>query len=91
MDFHAWFEAWIGGGWHTFDARHNLPRIGRVVVARGRDAVETAFLTNYGIITLTSMRVWAEQATNGNSGTATSDEPTVGTVEAAAWTESPVS
>lgn len=62
MDFHAWFEAWIDGGWRTFDARHNIPRIGRIIVARGRDAVDGAFLTSYGSSTLTSMRVWAEVA-----------------------------
>ena len=38
MDFSAWFEAFAGGRWHTFDARHNIPRIGRVLIARGRDA-----------------------------------------------------
>ena len=40
MDFHAWFEAYLGGRWYTFDARHNTPRIGRVVIGRGRDAVD---------------------------------------------------
>lgn len=62
MDFHAWFEAYVAGGWRTFDARHNVPRIGRVIVARGRDAVDTAFLTTYGDSLLTSLRVWAEEA-----------------------------
>jgi transglutaminase-like putative cysteine protease len=62
MDFHAWFEAYLGGEWRTFDARHNVPRIGRVVIARGRDAVDTAFLTTYGDSRLTSIRVWAEEA-----------------------------
>ena len=38
MDFSAWFEAYLEGGWYTFDARHNVPRIGRVLIARGRDA-----------------------------------------------------
>jgi transglutaminase-like putative cysteine protease len=67
MDFHAWFEAYLAGGWHTFDARHNVPRIGRVVVARGRDAVDTAFLTTYGDSRLTSLRVWAEEADESRS------------------------
>jgi transglutaminase-like putative cysteine protease len=62
MDFHAWFEAYLGGGWRTFDARHNVPRIGRVVVARGRDAVDTAFLTTYGDSRLAGLTVWAEAA-----------------------------
>ncbi len=63
MDFHAWFEAYLGGDWRTFDARHNVPRIGRVVVARGRDAVDTAFLTTYGDTRLAFLTVWAEEAT----------------------------
>ncbi|MEX2583285.1 MAG: transglutaminase family protein [Gemmatimonadota bacterium] len=66
MDFHAWFEAYVGGGWRTFDARHNVPRIGRVVIARGRDAVDTAFLTTYGDSRLVELRVWADEA-EGNT------------------------
>lgn len=68
MDFHAWFEAYLGGDWRTFDARHNIPRIGRVVIARGRDAVDTAFATLFGAGALTEMTVWAEEerGRNGN-------------------------
>jgi transglutaminase-like putative cysteine protease len=66
MDFHAWFEAWLvgpeGGAWHTFDARHNFPRIGRVPIARGRDAVDCAMITNFGSAQLISMTVWAAPA-----------------------------
>jgi transglutaminase-like putative cysteine protease len=61
MDFHAWFEAYIDGAWRTFDARHNVPRIGRVLIATGRDAVDTAFATIYGGTKLASMKVWADQ------------------------------
>jgi hypothetical protein len=45
MDFAAWFEAYLGGRWYTFDARNNVPRIGRVLVARGRDAIDVAIST----------------------------------------------
>lgn len=65
MDFHAWFEVWLedenGGSWRTFDARHNIPRIGRVAIARGRDAVDCALVTAYGPAQFQSLTVWAEQ------------------------------
>ena len=61
MDFHAWFEAYVGGAWRTFDARHNMPRIGRVMIARGRDAVDTAMVTSYGNSQLTGFTVWADE------------------------------
>ncbi len=61
MDFHAWFEVYIDGLWCTFDARHNFPRIGRILIARGRDAVDIAFSTIYGSIELSHIEVWAEQ------------------------------
>ena len=48
MDFAAWFEAYIGGRWHTFDARNNTPRIGRVLMARGRDATDVAISNTFG-------------------------------------------
>ncbi len=48
MDFSGWFEAYLGGQWHTFDARHNTPRIGRILMARGRDAVDVAMTTSFG-------------------------------------------
>jgi transglutaminase-like putative cysteine protease len=63
MDFHAWFEVYLDGAWHTFDARHNRRRIGRALIARGRDAVDVAFATIYGASRLTSMQVWADEAT----------------------------
>jgi len=58
MDFSAWFEAWLGGRWHTFDARHNTPRIGRVLVARGRDASDVAISNTFGPNLLRSFEVW---------------------------------
>lgn len=61
MDFAAWFEAYVGGRWHTFDARNNTPRIGRVVVGRGRDAVDVALITSFGPLTLTGFEVRAEE------------------------------
>ena len=48
MDFSAWFEVYLGGHWHTFDARHNVPRIGRILMARGRDATDVALSTSFG-------------------------------------------
>jgi hypothetical protein len=48
MDFSAWFEVYLGGHWHTFDARHNAPRIGRILMARGRDATDVALSTIFG-------------------------------------------
>jgi transglutaminase-like putative cysteine protease len=60
MDFAAWFEAYLGGGWHTFDARNNRPRVGRVVVGHGRDAIDVALITSFGPLTLTDFKVRAE-------------------------------
>jgi transglutaminase-like putative cysteine protease len=48
MDYNAWFEAFLDGRWFTFDARHNTPRIGRVTVARGRDAADIPLVTSFG-------------------------------------------
>ena len=48
MDFSAWFEVFLDGRWFTFDARHNVPRIGRIVIARGRDAADVAISTQFG-------------------------------------------
>ena len=61
MDFHAWFEAFIDGEWRTFDARHNKPRVGRVLIAQGRDASDVAFTTSFGSAKLTQMKVWADE------------------------------
>lgn len=48
MDFSAWFEVWLGDAWHTFDARHNMPRIGRILMATGRDATDVALTNSFG-------------------------------------------
>jgi transglutaminase-like putative cysteine protease len=61
MDFAAWFEAYLNGHWHTFDARNNVPRVGRVVVGRGRDAIDVALITSFGPLTLTSFEVRADR------------------------------
>lgn len=59
MDFSAWFEAFIGGRWQTFDARHNVPRTGRVVVARGLDATDVPLIHTFGAHELVKFEVWA--------------------------------
>ncbi len=59
MDFAAWFEVYLDGRWHTFDARNNRHRVGRVVVGRGRDAVDVALMTSFGPVTLTDFSVRA--------------------------------
>lgn len=61
MDFSAWFEAFVGGQWYVFDPRHNVPRIGRVLMARGRDAADTALTTTFGVNQLASFTVWTEE------------------------------
>ncbi len=61
MDFSGWFDVYLGGGWHTFDARHNRPRIGRVLMARGRDATDVALSTAFGRAALASFRVVTEE------------------------------
>jgi transglutaminase-like putative cysteine protease len=60
-DFAAWFEAWIGGRWQLFDPRNNVPRIGRVLMARGRDASDVAIATTFGPNTLEQFQVWTEE------------------------------
>lgn len=62
MDFSAWFEAYLGH-WHTFDARHNQPRIGRILMARGRDATDVALSTIFGPSVLAGFNVVTEEVT----------------------------
>ncbi|MFC0409105.1 transglutaminase-like domain-containing protein [Roseomonas elaeocarpi] len=61
MDFSAWFEVFLGGRWHTFDARHNTPRIGRILMARGRDATDVAISTAFGSARLASFDVVTDE------------------------------
>jgi transglutaminase-like putative cysteine protease len=60
-DFAAWMEVYLGGAWHTFDPRNNVPRIGRVLIARGRDAADVAIATTFGPTTLESFKVWTDE------------------------------
>jgi transglutaminase-like putative cysteine protease len=62
MDFSAWFEVYLGGCWYAFDARHNIPRIGRIVMARGRDAADVAFSTTFGPNVLRRFAVHTDEA-----------------------------
>lgn len=61
MDFSAWFDVFIGDGWYTYDARHNEPRMGRILMARGRDATDTALTTAFGTALLTGFAVHADE------------------------------
>ncbi|HEY1456402.1 MAG TPA: transglutaminase family protein [Candidatus Dormibacteraeota bacterium] len=61
MDFAAWTEVWLGGRWWTFDPRNNARRVGRVLIGRGRDALDVAMLTTFGPATFRSMTVWADK------------------------------
>jgi transglutaminase-like putative cysteine protease len=67
MDFCSWFEVWLGGRWWTFDPRNNEPRTGRVIIARGRDALDTAMVTTWGPVALQLMTVWADEVTPGDA------------------------
>jgi len=65
MDFAGWFEAYLDGAWHTFDARNNIPRIGRVLIAYGRDAADVPITYTFGPNTLVSFRVWTDEIPEG--------------------------
>jgi transglutaminase-like putative cysteine protease len=60
-DFAAWFEAYLGGRWLTFDPRNNVPRIGRILMARGRDATDVAMVTSFGPCTLAGFKVFTDE------------------------------
>ena len=61
MDFAGWFEAYLGGVWYTFDARNNEPRIGRILMARGRDATDVPISNAFGQNTLVGFKVWTDE------------------------------
>ena len=61
MDFSAWMEVYLGGRWRTMDARHNKPRIGRIMMALGRDATDVAIITNFGPATLAGFKVVTDE------------------------------
>ena len=63
-DFAAWFEAYLGGRWYTFDPRNNVPRIGRILMAHGRDATDVAIVTSFGPCTLAGFKVITEEVTS---------------------------
>lgn len=69
MDFSAWFEVYLGGRWHTFDARHNQRRIGRLLMAKGRDAVDVAITTSFGPTRLKKFVVWTDEVTDATGRT----------------------
>ena len=64
MDFSAWMEVYLGGSWHTFDPRNNIRRIGRIVVARGRDAADIPLINSFGPHLLKSFKVWTYDIAN---------------------------
>ena len=65
MDFSAWFEVFLGDRWYSFDARHNKPRIGRILIARGRDAADVAISTTFGRTQLVRFSVVTEELSEG--------------------------
>jgi transglutaminase-like putative cysteine protease len=67
MDFSAWFEAYLDGRWWTFDARNNVPRIGRVLMATGRDASDVAITTSFGTSLLKNFEVVSEEVVAGKT------------------------
>ncbi len=67
MDWSAWFEVYLGGRWYTFDARHNVPRIGRIVMARGRDATDVAISTAFGSAILGRFEVITDEVGEATS------------------------
>ena len=73
MDFSAWFEVYLGGRWYAFDARHNVPRIGRIVMARGRDAADVALSTTFGRNTIKRFNVVTDEIAEDSIGVGVSE------------------
>jgi len=77
MDFSAWFQAYLGGAWHTFDARHNKTRIGRILMAVGRDATDVALTTSFGPSQLDVFKVVTDEMPAPEDGSSVTPEPMV--------------
>src|SRR5690606_16196562 len=67
MDFAAWMEVYLGGRWHTFDPRNNAPRIGRILIAYGRDAADVPLTHIFGPGELRGFQVWTDEALSSSS------------------------
>jgi transglutaminase-like putative cysteine protease len=67
MDFSAWFQVYLSGQWYDFDARNNRPRIGRILMATGRDAVDVALTTSFGVADLKKFVVWTDEVASGQA------------------------
>jgi transglutaminase-like putative cysteine protease len=90
MDFSAWFEAYLDNHWYVFDARHNTPRIGRILIACGRDAADVAISNSFGPNTLCEFRVWTEQiASDENANPVPSTEPSYPVTNIYHWLNGP--
>lgn len=82
MDFSAWVEVFLGGKWHTFDPRHNTRRIGRVVVARGRDAADVPLINSFGQHTLAAFKIWTDEVKDAPQSAVTPSFPSSPTASA---------
>ena len=67
MDFSGWFQVFLSGKWFTFDARHNFPRIGRILMATGRDAADVALSTSFGRMELKTFVVVSEEVVGNDA------------------------
>lgn len=83
MDMHAWFEAFVGGRWYTFDATQAQPRGGRLVMAYGRDAADVALISNYGPLKTPNMNVWVNEVPSKGAGGPSGQPAPVGPASAA--------